>query len=304
MTLGDSPHPVPKRAQYLLIAGAALGFVLAASGLTEFRRPGDPTAVATVNGYSIGKEQYLAYLSLLGGDKREPLTAEDRRHVLNRMIEEKLLVDRAIDMGLPHSDPTIRKLIATAVIEIAAADAAASEPDEATLRAFYVDNMAYFSRPDQVRVRRILFQGRDAGQRAEQAHQALLEGQAFADVNLRFGDREILPLPDALLPPNKLHQYLGARLTRAAMALSSGQFSGPIAEGDANAAYSLIYVVEKEQASPKEFEEVAQQVAAEYRRRRGDQVVRDFLEDLRRRADTVVDEAFLDSLDQAPGNSG
>eukprot|EP00481_Brizalina_sp_1-RS-2013_P003034 TRINITY_DN8201_c0_g1_i1.p1 TRINITY_DN8201_c0_g1~~TRINITY_DN8201_c0_g1_i1.p1 ORF type:complete len:110 (+),score=7.49 TRINITY_DN8201_c0_g1_i1:174-503(+) len=95
--------PLPQFNTRLLIVGAILGLLLAATGLLNQPVQLDKTAAAIVNGKLISKQDYLNYLSLLAKDKRNPLTDNDRRHILNRMIEEQLLVARGIDIGLAES---------------------------------------------------------------------------------------------------------------------------------------------------------------------------------------------------------
>lgn len=286
-------HPAPQRANRFLIIGALAGFILAASSLMEINSDLNTDAAATVNDSVISKENYLTYLSLLANDKRNPLTDGDRRHILNRMIEEKLLVERGINMGLADTDPNVRKTITSAVIATVTTEASAAEPSESDLKNFYEKNLGYFAQPARIQLQRMIFRGDNADQRAQQAYQSLTEGQDYLTVKQQLASRDILQLPSSPLPPSKLRQYIGPQLTDAALTLAPGEFSQPIAEGKG---YSLLFVINNEQAAPKPFDSVRDLVETEFTRRAGDELLKNYLEQLRRSADVSIDEAFLDSL--------
>jgi parvulin-like peptidyl-prolyl isomerase len=289
-------YPTSKRAATLLALGALCGFFLAATGLLETDTPEAIDAVATVNDEVISKEDYLTYLSLLAKDKRNPLSEDDRRHVLNRMIEEKLIIERGLDIGLAQSDPNIRKLITSAMIQTITADASTRQADEQTLRDFYQQNQAYFSLPSRLHLQRMIFRSDDQAHalaQAKKAYQQLAAGEDFQSVKQQLASPEVLTIPNSPLPPNKLRQYIGPQLTEAALLMQSGTISQPIED---NSGYTLLYVIANERAQPQPFEDVENLVANEYRRRAGDQILRDYMQRMREQADIRVDEAFLDSL--------
>src|SRR5690606_22159228 len=82
------------RAQILLGLGAALGLVLATAELLALggtRSSLPSAAVASVGGTPIRRDDYERALAALASDRRTPLDDADRRHVLDRMIDEELL---------------------------------------------------------------------------------------------------------------------------------------------------------------------------------------------------------------------
>ena len=92
----------------LLLVGAAVGILMAVSGpyrsLTH-----DNTVVAWVNGTAIGKIQYIQALELLSLERRSPINDQDRSLILNRLIEEELLVQKAIQDGALRNDFDVRQ---------------------------------------------------------------------------------------------------------------------------------------------------------------------------------------------------
>ena len=95
----------------------------------------------------------------------------------------------------------------------------------------------------------------------------------------------ILALPDALLPPHKLREYLGPAVVEAALPLEDGVWSAPI---ETPQGWQLVRVVERSAPAPPVFEDVAAQVESEFRRRDGDRALREYLEWLRSEADVVL----------------
>jgi len=65
--------------------------------------------VAWVNGTAIGKIQYIQALELLSLERRSPINDQDRSLILNRLIEEELLVQKAIQDGALRNDLDVRQ---------------------------------------------------------------------------------------------------------------------------------------------------------------------------------------------------
>jgi SurA-like N-terminal domain len=138
-----------RRALVLLATGAVLGIalgVLSAFSGKRFEKNTLPDdAIAVVNGKAITMGEYASAVALLAGDKRTALTDEDRLYVLNRLIEEELLVQRGIEIGLVDSDRTVRKTIAQAMLASVVTDSVSARPSQEELRAFYQKNPSLFA---------------------------------------------------------------------------------------------------------------------------------------------------------------
>ena len=115
------------RARWLLGLGAAAGLTLAASSLLSGpgRNAGElpEGAVARVNDAIIRNEEYARLLAALASDRRNPLTEEDRRRLLDRLIEEELLVQRARELGVDRLDRRVRSILVSAMIDSIVAEA-------------------------------------------------------------------------------------------------------------------------------------------------------------------------------------
>ena len=89
---------------------------------------------------------------------------------------------------------------------------------------------------------------------------------------------EISPVPDVLLPPLKLREYIGPTALRTAMELEPGAISAPVRSGTG---VHILELADREPAHTPRFEEVEEQVRNEWRRRQGDHALRAYLDGLR-----------------------
>ncbi len=281
------------RARWLLLLGALAGLGTAAASLLgpsagSDRLPAD--AAARVNDTVIRADEVARVLAALEGDRRTPLTDEDRRRVLDRLIEEELLVQHALALGLARSDRRVRADLVSAVLGSLAAAGDGYEPDESEIREFYAENRDFFAGPGRLWVRQVFVAVDDRGEedartRATRAAERLRAGDAIDRVREELGSPEVAPLPDAPLPPAKLREYLGPTALLAAMDLAPGATSDPVRSAQG---YHVLALVERDPGGAPPLEEIVPQVRAELRRRADDRVLRERLDQLRAEADVVV----------------
>jgi hypothetical protein len=282
----------------LLVAGAAAGIALAASGLVDASRRGGAMprdAVAVVNGAPIRQDEYERTLAAVANDRRAPLDAADKRHVLDRLIDEELLVQRGLELGLPQTDRKLRADLTSAMIAAVTAEVADGDPTDADARAFYDTHRTFFMRTGRLRIRTVFVRTaadetasagvQTAQARAVEAVRRLRDGEDVATVRAALGDTEVAPVPDTLLPVDKLGDYLGPTAARTALTLAPGAVSEPIRSA---AGFHVVQVVERQADYTPPFDDVRAEVLAEFHRRAGDRALRTYLDELRTRADVRV----------------
>ncbi|MCG8592349.1 MAG: peptidyl-prolyl cis-trans isomerase [Proteobacteria bacterium] len=276
-----------------LTAGSLLGLAIAAGSLLADRQgdavPAD--AVATVNGVPIARADYERVLAALAADRREPLGDAERERARDRLIEEELLVQQALQLGLARVDRRVRADLVQAMIESVKTDAAATPVDEKALREFYAAERDFFTVSGRLHVRQVFFRRPRSGEeaavmaRAQEARTRLRAGESFPAVRDSLGDAEVAPIPDALLPPQKLREYIGPTALRAALALEPGEVGDPVRSGSG---LHVLWLVEREAAQVPGFEAIRAQVKAEWARRADDRALREYLEALRAGADVAL----------------
>ena len=134
------PASSERLAGWLLALGALLG---AASGVLTARDGAPATAAlppavaALVNGRPILVEEHARAVEMLAGDRREPLLQRDRARVLERLIDEDLLVQYALARGSLASERSVRDAVTLAMVESVVAESASRAPTEDELRAWF-----------------------------------------------------------------------------------------------------------------------------------------------------------------------
>jgi hypothetical protein len=141
-----------RRALWMLAIGGTVGVLLGVATALHERGADRSTlpngAIALVNGRPIREEDYARAMALVEGDKRTAVTAEDRAQILDRLIEEELLIQRGIGIGLVDSNRSVRKAITQAMLAAIVAESASARPSEDELRAFYAEHPLSFVHSD------------------------------------------------------------------------------------------------------------------------------------------------------------
>lgn len=283
----------PRRPLVLLAGGAVLGALLAAAGLTAPSAGTlPPDVVALVNQSPIRTEDYVRMCEAVASDRRAPLDDGDKQHVVDRLIEEELLVQRGLALDLPRLDRRVRADLTQTVIDGITSQASEREPTDDELRAFYESHRDQFGGPGRLRVRQVFVRvtapsDPAALARADQAAQRLRAGESIDAVQASLGDPPLAPLPDALLPPAKLRDYLGPTALRTALELDVGEVSDPVRSGTG---YHVLQVADRQADTAPGLDEVRPQVVSEYHRQASEQALRSYLDELRGAADVRVRE--------------
>jgi parvulin-like peptidyl-prolyl isomerase len=285
------------RARLLLAIGATLGLTAAAIDLLSPPRaatavPDD--AAATVNGVAIQSVDYDRAVEALANDRREPLTDADRRRVLDRLIEEELLVQKGLDLGLVRRDNRVRSDIVSSVVESVVAEATTRQPTDAELQAFYAQHRDAFRRPGRVELRQIVVRvtpsvdDATAFARATEAARRLRSGEDFAAVTRALGDAPVAELPGGKLDPATLREYLGPTVARSAAELPLLTPSDPIRSA---AGYHVVEILTRDPDETPPLAEIADEARSELRRSNEDAALRTYVDELRRAASVQVREA-------------
>ena len=267
----------------ILVLGIFIGISLASISL--IKRVNFETAggwVANIEGAKITKEKYLLQLEGLRSDKRSPLTQKDKEFVLERMIEEELLIKRALDMGMLRTNPMARGTVVQQMINQIISDNDMVEISEVELNKFFNKNIGFFTNANRLRVKQIYFQDQEDGsvasfQKATQAFDTLLSGGTYDEAAF-LGTQTALQVPDTLMTLSKVREYLGPSLMLIAGKLEPGEFTTP---KRVSGGYKIIYLVDKENSKPPELSDIKNQVTSEFKKRRDDQSLRNYLEDLK-----------------------
>ena len=214
-------------------------------------------------------------------DKRSPITQEDKEYVLERMIEEELLIKRAIDLGMLNNNPMARGTIVQQMIKTIISENDRYEISENELKEFFQENKGFFTKSSRLRVQQIyfsdeLFKGR-ALEEAQKAFNLLQEGRELKMVSM-LGSPSALKIPNSLMTLSKVREYIGPSLMNLAKNLEVGTSTPPVM---VSGGYKIIYLLDKELAKTPDFNEIKSSISSEFLKRRDDQSLRKYLENLK-----------------------
>ena len=264
-----------------LLCGLVLGIGLASISLvkeTNFEL--EEEWIAKIENTKISKARFNLQIQAFASDKRSPLSQEDRDFVLERMIEEELLIQRAKDLGLLSTNTMVRGTIVQQMINSIISGNNIVDIKENDLRNFYNDNKSFFTSADRLRVRQLYFSDSDknkASEKAEEVFLYLLEGGDFTSAS-KMSDSSAMKLPDTLITLGKLREYLGPSLTQIAQNMKPGEFTEP--KRGING-YKILFLIDRVDAPIPEFSSIKDQVRSEFMKRRDDLALRNYLDDLK-----------------------
>ncbi len=263
-----------------IIGGLAMASLSALTGGEFTNSALPPGAVARVNDAVILRADLARALNAVSAGKRNVLSNEDKAVIMQRLIEEELLVQRALNRGLAEEDPTLRNALVGAVTKDVITRSRAKPISPARLRDFYFQNKARFARPARIFVKAVFLPRQKASAQMIAFDQALKEGASPEDLRQRFGG-QTPPVPNGLIPPQKLKDYVGPGPLAALNSLSTGQWSPWIQ--DKNGVWRL-YLVNRTRARIPELSSVQDQVEAAYLDERDDAALRHYIDRLKRKA--------------------
>ncbi len=253
----------------------------------------DGAAAARVNGAVITMLEYERAAQAVQNDRRNVLGPEEAARILETLINEELLAQEAVRLGLVGSDGEVRAAAVRGVMRLILSGLVSVEPSEVELRDFYDNYPDLFVPPARLWVRHLEIDTALEDEIAEIIAE-LRDGAGFGELLLRFPDARSRPVPDRMIRGEDMRQYLGSTLTDFALAAGEGTIIGPL-EVDGNAQF--LWVVEKGYGSRPALEEVHDAAVDEWRRRAEEDAINSYLERLRARSAVEITVGF----EEAPG---
>ena len=215
---------------------------------------------------------------------------QDRdKQLLQRLIDDELILQRAEELGILQADPGIRKLLARSAIDTVVRESQALLIKEPELIAFYNDHQAVFQQPQRITLQAAQF---DDLEMANISRNAVLLGDSLKKT-VSLGGGKILPIPVSPLPKHMLIRYLGISLTDLALGLSATQISQPIVQGDN---IYLLQVIENQPATLMPFEQIRETVMTELVSRQRRDSLTTTLEELKQTASIQLNLSLLGQL--------
>jgi hypothetical protein len=264
----------------VLVSGMIAGILMASFSIVNRINFGsDGQWVAKIEATEISKSKYLLQLDGLAADRRSPLSLDDKKFVLERMIEEELLIQRALDMGMLKNNAMARGTIVQQMINSIISDNSMIPVEDRELLTFFEKNKGFFTSAKRLHVKQIYFSDSkgSSAERSSAAYEDLIQNRDFKRAE-ELGDSTALEIPQTLMTLSKVREYLGPSLMQLAESMQTGEFSKPQMIGGG---HKIIYLVDREDAFPPDFETIKEQVLSEFKKRRDDSSLREYLDNLK-----------------------
>ncbi len=237
--------------------------------------------VAKIDERAISKERYETYLESIAQSRKTGLIDSDPENILERMIDEELLIQRGIDLGLIENDSEIRSIIIQKMISSIISDTSNLTVSQTDLEKFYSLNKDLFTPSPKLHLIKLSFDENNKDH-AIKARDFLMEGDIIKARSL--AENEVISLPNTLLPAMKIREYIGPFLTQAALGLEEGEVSELI---ELDKQFHILISIRKMISSAPPLSEVSGEVESEYVRFKGEEMLDEYLEDLRNWYDVV-----------------
>ena len=263
-----------------LAIGAMVGLIAAGYGILR-----QSTAVtelpegviASVNDTMIGRDVYERALERIAATDA---TDDVRSRILQRLVEDELLVQRGVELGMTESDSEVRNAIVNSLVASVTAEADAASPGDEELERHLAGNSERFSYTSKLSVE--AWQT-DREPVAQAFVTALRENGEAPDID----DIEAMPdLPPGMMAADMLRNYLGPAITAAAADMPDGSSAVFARRGR----WLVVRVVSKERSVVTDIDTIRNRVLLDYRRSMADRMLQDYIDGLRQRADVRVVE--------------
>ena len=253
-------------------------------------------SVATVNGESISEEQFLKYAINLGANLDSEEDINILELLLERMIEEELLVQRGIELSLHKNDIEVRKTIIQQVIAfiIQVEDA---QPDEEELINYFQKNINKYKPTELIHVNSIFVESNNEGSILLGSEYdfksqkdlfdkiySQLNFKSFSEVKNEFNQPQIVELPNKTINLKDCRLYLNNKVCNEIILLENEEISQPIFYQNG---YFIFQMIEKKRAEIDDnfFEKVRDKVLFDYLNQKDDQKLIDYIKYLKNNAD-------------------
>jgi hypothetical protein len=263
--------------------------------LQSTKQPLNSKAIAKVNNQYINEDQFLKYAVSLGADFRAEEDQELIDLVLERMIEEELLVQRAIELKLHHQDIQVRKVLIEQIIEfILQLDN--SNPSDLELEKFFTDNINRYNSNSDIKIETIFIKSMNQdsamlGSKYDfQFHQSKfdiiydhIEKNDFATAQTLFSDPQFMSIPKQFIKLKDCIKYVGPSICKEIKSMQVNSISSPTFYNNGFYIFKMIDI-KKQEVTLADFLKFKEQVSFDYKNSKDDQSFIDYIEFLKSRA--------------------
>ena len=231
-------------------------------------------AIARVGEKEISRQRFEEIIKVLDDQSNSELTLEKKNLIRERLIDEELLIQRAIELDLVRNDSLVKGNVIQTMFQYIINSYELVEPSEAELREYFSKEKNYFSSGRRYKLKNYTFRNSDD---AETAINFL--NQSNLESFLKLVETEsAIDLPNVFLTPQKIRDYLGPKALEELPSLKKGGFSNIF---EINEVPSIVICIDILQDKNPLFEEISEQIKNKFIRDHEDNLVKEYIENLR-----------------------
>ena len=231
-------------------------------------------AIARVGEKEISRQRFEEIIKVLDDQSNSELTLEKKNLIRERLIDEELLIQRAIELDLVRNDSLVKGNVIQTMFQHIINSNELVEPSEAELREYFSKEKNYFSSGRRYKLKNYTFRNLDD---AETAINLLNQSDLESFLKL-VETKSAIDLPNVFLTPQKIRDYLGPKVLDELPSLEKGGFSNIF---EINEVPSIVICIDILLNNNPKFEEIAEQIKNKFIRDREDSLVKEYIENLR-----------------------
>ena len=231
-------------------------------------------AIASVGEKEISRQRFEEIIKVLDDQSNSELTLEKKNLIRERLIDEELLIQRAIELDLVRNDSLVKGNVIQTMFQYIINSNELVEPSEAELREYFSKEKNYFSSGRRYNLKNYTFRNLNDAETAID-----LLNQSDLESFLKLVETEsAIDLPNVFLTPQKIRDYLGPQVLDELPSLEKGGFSNIF---EINEVPSIVICIDILLDNNPKFEEIAEQIKNKFIRDREDSLVKEYIENLR-----------------------
>ena len=231
-------------------------------------------AIARVGEKEISRQRFEEIINVLDDQSNLELTLEKKNLIRERLIDEELLIQRAIELDLVRNDSLVKGNLIQTMFQYIVNSNELVEPSETELREYFNKEKDYFSSGKRYKLKNYTFRNLSDAETARN-----LLNQSNLENFLKLVETEnAIDLPNVFLTPQKIRDYLGPKVLEELPNLEKGDFSNIF---EINQVPSIVICIDILPDKNPKFEEIIEQIKNKFIRDREDNLVKEYIENLR-----------------------
>jgi len=258
--------------------------------------------LATVNGQKVGSKEFMTAAERKAPANGDTLSAEEKREVLDGLIEEKLLYGESLKKGL-DKDPKVQKVMVNTLLrEEVYATVKNSDFTDEMLQAYYDAHKSEFIVPEKVQIRRFLLkESAERGDAPTKAEAEKLQKEvsakpdSFKDVAAKFSeDMYKRRGGDVGFVSKDGKPGLDQAIVEKAFTLETGKVSEVFKTADG---YNIIMVATRREQVERTFQQMKGSVLRTVKNEKMKSLYNEYVAKIKQGADIKVDDTKLAAIE-------